>query len=365
MSEFYGDPLNIYSDDDAIDISTTLFESQHRMQLKTPLFNASGVMCTNHDQLQSVLNCQNTGAVVTKSCTKKARQGNPEPRYFDKFDGVENGTINSMGIPNNGIDYYIEGARNLKRYSKPYIVSVSGLSILENIEIIQTIHSSLTTSGTSSGPNDDENNVSAIEFNLSCPNIIGKPQTCYDFDAMDNTLRKVFDVFGRPPFPMGVKLSPYFDMVHFEMAANVLENYSKELSFLTCVNSLGNGLVIDIDTETTVIHPKNGLGGIGGDFIKHTALANVRTFYTLLGDKFDIIGCGGVKSGRDVFEHILCGAKAVQVGSLISRKGVQEFDRLAKELKNIMIMKKYKSIEEFRGKLKTQSPHMPKINSKL
>lgn len=331
---------------DDIDITTKLFGSEI---LQTPLYNASGVMCTTHEQLQSVLSCSGTGAVVTKSCTYSPRQGNPEPRYFDQFIDIENGSINSMGIPNNGISYYTKGASSLSRYSKPYIVSVSGLSISENLKIFESISSSL---------NGDGEKITAIEFNLSCPNLIGKPQLCYDFEAMDNTLRKIFDVYSDFACPIGVKLSPYFDPVHFEMAANVLDNYTNNLSFLTCINSIGNGLVIDVDTETTVIHPKNGLGGIGGDFVKQTALANVRTFYKRLGDKVDIIGCGGVKHGRDVFEHILCGAKAVQVGTLISRKGVDEFNRLVVQLKEIMKMKKYKTLEEFRGNLKTINPSL-------
>ena len=33
-----------------------------------------------------------------------------------------------------------------------------------------------------------------IELNLSCPNIIGKPQIGYDFVATDELLRKVFEI---------------------------------------------------------------------------------------------------------------------------------------------------------------------------
>jgi dihydroorotate dehydrogenase (fumarate) len=336
------DTSNNYIELNDIDISTTLFNDT---KLNTPIYNASGVMCTTYKQLQDVLNCQGTGAVVTKSCTLSQRQGNPEPRYFDRFPNVENGSINSMGIPNNGIEYYKKGAITLERNHKPYIISVSGLCVEENLKIFSSI-----------AEESDSNKITAIEFNLSCPNIIGKPQLCYDFDAMDNTLRKVFDIYSEKSYtkcPVGVKLSPYFDPVHFQMAADVLDGYTGKLSFLTCVNSLGNGLVIDVETESTVIYPKKGLGGIGGDFIKHTALANVRTFYDLLGDKLDIIGCGGVKNGSDVFEHILCGAKAVQVGTLVARKGVDEFNRLIDELKDLMAEKKYNSLAEFRGNLKT------------
>ena len=52
---------------------------------------------------------------------------------------------------------------------------------------------------------------------------------------------------------------------------------------------------------------------------------------------------------------ILCGAKAVQVGTCHWIEGSSCFDRIAMELEALMISKGYKSIEEFRGKLKPYS----------
>ena len=40
---------------------------------------------------------------MTKTATLEFRAGNPEPRYQD----VPLGSINSMGLPNNGLDYYL------------------------------------------------------------------------------------------------------------------------------------------------------------------------------------------------------------------------------------------------------------------
>ena len=80
----------------------------------------------------------------------------------------------------------------------------------------------------------------------------------------------------------------------FESAAEVLMKYP--LDYITCINSIGNGLIIDIDTEQTVIKPKNGFGGIGGSFVKPTGLANVRKFYEIFqreGSGIKIVGCRG------------------------------------------------------------------------
>lgn len=77
----------------------------------------------------------------------------------------------------------------------------------------------------------------------------------------------------------------------------------------------------------------------------------------------DVVGVGGVASGRDAFELILCGAKAVQVGTCHWTEGSSCFERIHNELLHIMIKKGYTSIEDFRGKLKNYDATIPGISS--
>ncbi len=315
--------------------------------LPSPLYNASGVWCTDYTQLDIVLNNIATGAVVTKSCTLKPREGNPNPRYFDKINKLDalSASINSMGLPNKGIDYYLEVAAHIENPKhKPFFLSVCGLSVEENLQILQNVVSY----------EHSNRYINGIELNLSCPNIIGKPQLGYDFPALTETLRKIFEINALDKYTVGIKLPPYFEEVHWGQATDVIEPYAKSshINFLTCCNSIGNGLVIDYENESTVIKPKYGHGGIGGDYIKPIALANVRQFYNTLGNKLDIIGCGGVKSGRDAFEHILAGASAVQVGTSIQLHGPDQFKLIFMELEDIMTKKGYVSLNSFKGKLK-------------
>ena len=100
-----------------------------------------------------------------------------------------------------------------------------------------------------------------------------------------------------------------------------------------------------------MIAPKQGFGGIGGPCIKPTALANVHAFYQRLRPEIAIIGTGGVTTGRDVFEHILCGASMVQIGTALHQEGTTLFTRLLKELQDEMAKYGYTSLEDFRGKV--------------
>ena len=249
------------------------------------IYNASGVNCKEYIELQELFE-SNSSKVLTKSCTINSRKGNDSPRYYDH----ELGSINSMGLPNLGYDTYISFANVFKKkYDKPYLMSICGLTLEDNIQMIQDISKSI---------------VDGIEINLSCPNVEGKPQVGYDFETMKNYL-DIFDKISSKPF--GIKLPPYFDPVHFDMVSSILNNYNK-LEYITCINSIGNGLIIDIENNKTVTKPRDGLGGIGGKYCLPIALSNVREFYKRLNNKY-IVGCGGIENGEDMFKHILCGAK--------------------------------------------------------
>merc|ERR1712130_181469 len=133
-----------------------------------------------------------------------------------------------------------------------------------------------------------------------------------------------------------------------------LNRWSHKIEFVVCCNTAGNGLVIDVETEQPVISPKGGFGGIAGSAIKSTALANVRQFSKRLRN-IDVIGAGGVSTGADAFEHILCGAKAVQVATQFKKEGLPVFKRVEQELAALMHRKGYTKLEDFRGKLKERA----------
>jgi len=291
------------------------------------LMNASGALCVTREELEA-LGRSRAGAIVTKSMTLEARAGNPEPRYFP-FAG---GSLNSMGLPNLGYQAYAELIPTLKAFGKPVIASVAGLCEDDFPTIARAI--------SRAGPD-------LIEVNLSCPNIPGKPQIGYDVEASERLIRRVRAVVDRP---MGVKLPPYFDPAHHAAMAEVLKRAPVE--FLSLINSVGNALVIDSERESAVIKPKGGFGGLGGAVIKPVALANVRAFWKAFEGRVPVIGVGGVMSGTDVFEHLLAGASAVQVGTALVEEGPGVFERLAGELQAVLEKKGYPAAAAAVGRLK-------------
>jgi len=304
--------------------------------LENPIYNASGCLCVTKEELDELMK-SNSGAVISKSSTVNCRSGNLMPRFnWDNY-----GSINSMGVPNFGFNYYLD--YGMETYHKKYIQSIIPLSDKDLILMLSTIKNRIENSN---------KNYYIIEINLSCPNLDNKSIIAYDFKAFEKYL-KIINKYKSFKLILGLKLPPYYLQDDFDKISDIIKKYNC-IKFITCINSVINGLLIDWKNETTLIHPKDGLGGIGGIYCKPTALANVYNFYKRLGtnNEISIIGCGGITNGIDAFEMILCGASAVQIGTQLIKKGVECFKDINDELISIMKKKKYNKISDFKGKIK-------------
>ncbi len=142
---------------------------------------------------------------------------------------------------------------------------------------------------------------------------------------------------------------------HFEQASRIINKHKVNIKFVATINTIGNALAVDSFAEMPVISSNCGFAGLSGPAVKYTALANVKKMRDLLDPTISLVGVGGVQSGKDVFEMILCGASAVQIGTCHWIEGPKCFDRICAELQAIMKEKGYKNIYDFKGKLKPWS----------
>jgi len=311
----------------------TISEVLEGVNFASCIFNASGCWCTTEKELKDLGRSQ-SGAVVAKSGTVNYRKGNPEPRLHTTDP---HGSINSMGVPNLGYKFYTEFGNTVT--NKPFIQSLIPFSHDDLRLMLTDINSNVIN-----GPR-------MVEVNLSCPNLIKKSIVGLNFELFEEYVQ-IMQELDTPNLVIGIKLPPYYQNHEFDTVSDIVLRYPK-IRFLTCINSVVNGLIIDVENEQTTIHPKNGYGGVGGIYCRPTALANVNQFYRRVGDKVAIIGCGGVENGTEVFAHILAGATLVEVGTQLMKDGPGLFERLNVELEALMTIKDYKKLSDFRGKLKT------------
>ena len=274
------------------------------IKLSNPLSNASGVLCYSYNDLNTMLN-SNSAFMITKSCTLYPRDGNEEPRFWSNNEI----SINSMGLPNMGFRYYMNWIKD-NYHKKPIILSIANINNNETSRLLNMIYSL--------------DYIHLPEINVSCPNIVGKPQLAYDMDSLNYFLSKIMTIYYANK-PYGLKLPPFFDPVHIEQISLIIEKYPM-IKYITCCNSVGNTLILN-ENNQPVIKPKDGLGGLGGTYMKPIGLSNVYQFKKRL-PNIDIIGCGGIQTKKDVEEYLSVGASCVQIGTALWNDGIGIFDKL-------------------------------------
>ncbi|HCD37943.1 MAG TPA: dihydroorotate dehydrogenase, partial [Candidatus Omnitrophica bacterium] len=125
-----------------------------KMELQNPVMVASGTF-GYAEEFKDFVDLKKLGVIVTKTITLKPRQGNPPPRTCETPAGM----LNSIGLENPGMEKFIqEKLPFLKKTGVPIIVSIASES--DTDEFI-TLARRL----------DAIKEVSAIELNISCPNI--------------------------------------------------------------------------------------------------------------------------------------------------------------------------------------------------
>src|SRR5579872_5673768 len=141
------------------------------VRLDPCVMNAAGPGCTTLAELEG-LGGSASGAIVTKSMTCAPRAGNAEPRYRD----VPLGSINSMGLPNLGVEEYCRLRPRLQEFRKPVVASVAALEADELAPAVRLA---------------SDAGFDLVEANLSCPNLIGHPIVAYDLPVFERVLRDV------------------------------------------------------------------------------------------------------------------------------------------------------------------------------
>jgi ferredoxin len=119
------------------------------------------------------------------------------------------------------------------------------------------------------------------------------------------------------------------------------------VSFITAHNAPG-GIYIDVDSEVPYGAPAIGGYLIGRPFLPVSLARVVQILKTI---EIPVIGVGGIFSGNDALQYLLCGCSLVQVGTAAYIDGTGVLKKIKQEIVSWMKRKNYSSISEFRGKV--------------
>ncbi|HRR20749.1 MAG TPA: dihydroorotate dehydrogenase, partial [Desulfomonilia bacterium] len=192
-----------------MDISVRITPS---LTLKNPVLSASGTFAYG-EEFSRLFDLSLLGGVVTKGLSLLPKEGNPTPRICETSSGL----INAIGLENIGVEAFIaENLPFLRQFDTSIVVNFFGTSEEEYVLMAEKL---------------DIEGISALEMNVSCPNI---KKGGIEFGKDPHVLRRLTaNVRSATSKPLFVKLSPMVTQIG-EMALAAQEGGADAL---TCANT--------------------------------------------------------------------------------------------------------------------------------
>ena len=255
------------------------------IELANPVIPASGTFGYGAEFAALYdINC--LGTFSFKGTTREPRFGNPGPRIAEAAGGM----LNSVGLQNPGVESFIENDLPwLLTKNVAVIANITGTSVEQYVQMAERL------AGTG---------VHLLEMNISCPNVheggvaFGvKPESVYAITKAVKAAAKQ---------PLIVKLTPNVS----DITENALAAEEAGANAISMINTL-TGIAVDTNKRKMVL--ANNTGGLSGPAVRPVALRMV--WQSAKKVHIPIIGMGGIETGEDAAAFMLCGAKAVMVGT--------------------------------------------------
>ena len=274
------------------------------LDLDEPVINASGTfdaIAARRAFGDALLERFPFAAYVTKTVTIAPRQGNPPPRLYE----LPAGLINSIGLPNKGLEGFLaEDLPKLAELPVPLIVNVMGNTHDDVARLVETV-----------GERDE---VSALELNVSCPNV----KTGLTFGADPREVAGLLDAIrARTGKPVIVKLTPNCTSPA-DVAAAAEQHGADAVSLINTLRGMA------LHDGEPWLGAKSG--GVSGPAVRAVALAQVAEVRARV--NVFVIGMGGVQCGRHADDLLRAGADLVAVGTESFRDPLAG-ERVRKELR--------------------------------
>jgi dihydroorotate dehydrogenase (NAD+) catalytic subunit len=260
------------------------------IELAHPVINASGTfdaIAARRAFGDALVEQFPFAAFVSKTVTLAPREGNPPPRLWELAAGM----INSIGLPNKGLERYL--SEDLPELTGllpvPLVVNVMGFSIDEVAQLVSAFA--------------EREEVAALELNVSCPNVETGLMMGAEPGEVSALLERVRPLTAKP---LIVKLTPNAT----DVAAVARAAEDAGASAISLINTI-RGMALD---------PRSGepwlggvTGGISGPAVRAAALAQVYSVSRAV--KIPIVGMGGIQSGQNALDLLRSGATVVAVGT--------------------------------------------------
>jgi dihydroorotate dehydrogenase (NAD+) catalytic subunit len=259
------------------------------LQLAHPIINGSGTfdaIAARRAFGEELFERFPFSAFVSKTVTLEPREGNPPPRLWE----IAGGLINSIGLPNKGLYGYLEhDLPVLAALPVPLIVNVMGSTRDDVAQLVRAFA--------------ERDEVSALELNVSCPNVETGLLMGADPGEITRLLERVRPLTAKP---LIVKLTP--NATDVPAVARAAQEAGADA--VSLINTL-RGMAFDPETGQPWLGGVTG--GVSGPAVRPIALAQVHAVAQAV--EIPIVGMGGVQRGTDAHDLMRAGATLVAVGT--------------------------------------------------
>ncbi len=256
------------------------------IDFKNPVLTASGTFGYG-EEFADFIDLNRLGGFIVKGTTLHPRQGNAYPRLAETPSGM----INAVGLQNKGVAYFIDHIwPRIKGYDTNVIVNLSGSSVDDYREGARMLN--------------EVEGLPCIELNISCPNVKAGGMTFGTQPEMAaQVVSAVREAYKKPII---VKLTPNVTSVA-EIAKAVEGAGADAVSLINTVLAMA----VDAERQRPILSTVTG--GLSGAAVKPIALRCVWQVYHAV--QIPIVGLGGIMNATDAVEFMLCGARAIEVGT--------------------------------------------------
>lgn len=256
------------------------------LKFKNPVLTASGTFGYGLE-FCGFFDISKLGGFCTKGLSLKPLAGNAPGRIMETPAGM----LNAIGLENVGVEAFIaEKLPRLETYDTHVVANIFGKTIHEFIAITDLLEPC--------------RKVSALELNISCPNI-SEGGIHFGHDPQ-MTFRVVDAVRKRTKKPLWVKLSP--NVTDITLTARACQDAGADA--VTLVNTFV-GMSVDVRRRRPML--SNVTGGLSGPAIRPLAVRMVHQVAQSV--SIAVVGIGGIAAARDALEFLIAGARAVQIGT--------------------------------------------------
>jgi dihydroorotate dehydrogenase (NAD+) catalytic subunit len=256
------------------------------IKLRNPVLTASGTFGYG-TEFAPFLDLESIGGFVAKSLTLEPRSGNPPPRIAETPAGM----LNAISIENVGVRAFLDEKLPALPAGVVVIASAFGTEPATYAALAREVS--------------EHPRIAGVEINASCPHVkAGGIEFGQDPKLLAELVRTVR---GATRHPLVVKLSP--NVTRIADMARVCEDEGAD--GVTLINAV-QAMEVDVESRRPVL--SNVLGGLSGPAIRPIALRMV--WQVAQAVKIPICGVGGISGPDDAIKFMLCGATAVQVGTL-------------------------------------------------